>query len=52
MIKEPGQRTMMTVFLHEDGPALNAALKNAAQCGLCCLECCRAFLTRFLSFWA
>jgi hypothetical protein len=38
MIKEPGRRTMMIVFLHEDGPALDAALKNAAQCGLCSLE--------------
>jgi hypothetical protein len=38
MINEPGRRTMMTVFLHEDSPVLDMALKNAAQCGLCSLE--------------
>jgi hypothetical protein len=36
MTKEPGRRTMMVVFLHEDGSALNAVLKNAAQCHSAC----------------
>jgi hypothetical protein len=36
--KEPERRVMLAKFLHGDGPALNMALRNTAQCGVCSLE--------------
>jgi hypothetical protein len=38
IIEEPDRRVMLGVFLHEDGPALDMALKTTAQCGVCSLE--------------
>jgi hypothetical protein len=36
--KEPERRVMLAKFLHGDGPALNMALRNTAQRGVCALE--------------
>jgi len=38
MVSEPGKVKLLTILLHEDGPALDLALRTVAQCGMASLE--------------
>jgi len=38
IVDQPDRREMRSIYLHEDGLALNMALKMTATCGVCALE--------------
>jgi hypothetical protein len=42
---EHAHRTMLAIFLHGEGPALDVALKTTAQCAVCSLEILQAVFT-------